>query len=111
MKYYLGDKFLFIDMYQNYTHCVVEGTDRVICCQKSLAAAEEVCRSIRLERFSNIERMQKALDRGHEDGNKIIVCGIDIKKAYPTAGMLHGTIQSMKRSAHSVRVMPLRVEP
>lgn len=112
MKFYLGNRFLFIDMNHYYTHCVVEGEDRVICCQKSLEDAQEVCRNIKIEKLKRAENMEKMLERGYEDSSKsAFVFGADVKELYPTVGLLHGVIRSIRRNAESFRVVPLRSEP
>lgn len=112
MKFYLDDKFLFVDMNHHYTHCVVMGEDRVITCQKSLLEAEKVCRDIRGERLKRAENMEKMLERGYEDSSKsAFVFGVEVKELYPTAGLLHGAIRSIRRNAESFRVVPLRSEP
>ena len=111
MKYYLGNKLLFVDMIQSYTHCVVEGEDRVICCQKSHSEAERVCRDIRMLKLKRIEDMQRLLDGGHEyTGATTTMFGTDYKDLYPTAGLLHGAMRRLRKNAESVRVMELRVE-
>ena len=110
MKYYLGDKFLFIDMHQHYTHCVVEG-DRLICCQKSQAAADKVCRDIVNERRVRLNAMKELLNNGHaytaSTGNTF---GVDIKRLYPTAGLLSAAVRRMEKTVRSIQVRELRVE-
>ena len=111
MKYYLEDKFLFIDMHQIYTHCVVEGEDRVICCQKSVTEAQQVCRNIRQQKMRLYENMMRLFDGGHEyTGASTTMFGTDLKDLYPTAGLLHAAMRRIKKNAESVRVMELRVE-
>lgn len=112
MKYYLEKKFLFVEMNHLYTHCVVQGEDRVICCQKSLEEAESVCREIKEERFKRIEKMKRVLDNGHEYSSvRTTRFRTDIKDLYPTAGLLLAAIKRQEESARSIRVMPLTVEP
>lgn len=110
MKYYLEDKLLFIDMVQKYTHCVVEGEDRVICCQKSLPEAERVCRDIRAQKYRRYEDMQRLLDGGHEYMSaSTAMFGTDLKDLYPTAGLLHAAMRRIRKNAESVRVAELTV--
>lgn len=111
MKYYLGDKFLFIDMHQHYTHCVVEG-DRLICCQKSQAEADKVCRDIVAERHIRLNAMKELLNRGHVyTASTVGTFGVDIKTLYPTAGLLAAGVRRMEKTIWSIRVLPLRAEP
>lgn len=110
MKYYLGNKLLFVDMAQKYTHCVVEGEDRVICCQKSLSEAQRVCADIKLQKHSKIRELQELFETGHAySSEKKTAFGIDPRELYPTAGLLRAAIRRMQKTAESVRVMPLTV--
>lgn len=110
MKYYLGDRFLFVDMHQKYTHCVVEG-DRVLCCQKSQSEADKVCRDIVAERRVRLNAMNELLNKGHvyaaSTGSTF---GIDIKTLYPTAGLLAAGIRRMEKTIRSIHIMPLTVK-
>lgn len=112
MKYYLGDRLLFIDMHQNYTHCIVEGEDRVLCCQKTPAEAERVCCEIIAQRSERLNEMKRVLDKGHaytKGANNSY--GADIKELYPTSGLLFGAIKRMEKMIRSIRVAELRKEP
>ena len=110
MKYYLGDRFLFVDMHQKYTHCVVEG-DRVLCCQKSQAEADNVCRNIVSERRVRLNAMKELLNRGHAyTASTGSTFGIDIKTLYPTAGLLAAGVRRMEKTIRSIHVMPLTVK-
>lgn len=112
MKYYLGDKLLFVEMVQKYTHCVVEGEDRVICCQKSPSEAQRVCREIRAQKYRRYEDMQRLLDGGHEyTAASTTMFGTDLKDLYPTAGLLHAAMRRIRKNAESVRVVELTVVP
>ena len=112
MKFYLGDRLLFIDMNHQYTHCVVEGEDRVICCQKSLSEAQNVCRDIKDQKLKRVENMQRLLNGGHEyTGAGTTMFGTDLKDLYPTAGLLHGAMLRIRKNAESVRVEALTVVP
>lgn len=111
MKYYLDGRFLFIDMNQNYTHCIVEGADRVICCQRSLEEAQRICGVIRREKMSRVDEMQRLLDEGHQhSGRSLTMFGCDVRSLYPTAGLLFGALQRMRSNAESVRIRELRTE-
>ncbi len=111
MKYYLGEKFLFVDMHQNYTHCVVEG-DRVLCCLKSQEQAARACHDIIRERNIRLLSMKELMNKGHaytaSTGNTF---GVELKALYPTAGLLADGIRRMEKTIRSIRVMPLRREP
>ncbi len=108
MKYYLGDKLLFVDMIQHYTHCIVEGEDRVICCLKSFMEARQVCINIKSEKEERINAYKELLDKGHAYSDKRkSAYGLDPKELYPTAGILHSVIKNMERNLASVRVEPL----
>lgn len=110
MKYYLGDRFLFVDMHQKYTHCVVEG-DRVLCCQRSQAEADKVCRDIVAERRVRLNAMKELLNRGHAyTASSCNTFGIDIKSLYPTAGLLAAGVRRMEKTIRSIHVMPLTVK-
>ena len=110
MKYYLGDRFLFVDMHQKYTHCVVEG-DRVLCCQKSQAEADNVCRNIVSERRVRLNAMKELLNRGHAySASTGSTLGVDIKTLYPTAGLLAAGVRRMEKTIRSIHVMPLTVK-
>lgn len=112
MKFYLGDRLLFIDMNHYYTHCVVEGEDRVLCCHKSLSDAERVCREIRSQKFSKVREFRTLLDNGHAySSDKKTAYGMDPKVLYPTSGLLFAAIRRMEKTANSIRVMPLTVSP
>lgn len=111
MKYYLGEKFLFVDMHQNYTHCVVEG-DRVLCCQKSWEDAQQVASNIRAQKIEKLNEMKELLQRGHAyTAPKKTAYGIDLRDLYPTAGLLNAGIKRVEKTIRSIRVMPLRREP
>jgi hypothetical protein len=110
MKYYLGDRFLFVDMHQKYTHCVVEG-DRVLCCQKSQAEADNVCRNIVSERRVRLNVMKELLQKGHAYTTpKQTAYGIDLRDLYPTAGLLNAGIRRVEKTIRSIQVMPLTVK-
>ncbi len=112
MKYYMGDRFLFIDMNQLYTHCVVEGEDRVICCQKSQTEANSVCFNIKSEKQKRITELKMLLETGHAYASeKKTAYGIDPRELYPTAGLLSAAIRRMEKNMASVRVCVLRMEP
>ena len=112
MKFYLDDKFLFVDMNHHYTHCVVEGEDRVLCCQKTPSEAERVCREIIAQRSERLKKMKRVLDKGRaysKGANNSY--GADIKELYPTSGLLFGAIKRMEKTIRSIRVAELRKEP
>ncbi len=111
MKYYLNGELLFVEMHQHYTHCIVEGESRVLCCQKSLPEAEKVCREIRTQKFSKVREFKALLDNGHAySADKKTAYGIDPKELYPTAGLLSAAIRRMEKTAGSIRVVPLTVK-
>lgn len=111
MKYYLGEKFLFVDMHQNYTHCVVEG-DRVLCCLKSQEQAARACHDIIRERNIRLLSMKELMNKGHAyTAPKQTAYGIDLRDLYPTAGLLNAGIKRVEKTIRSIRVMPLRREP
>lgn len=110
MKYYLGDRFLFVDMHQHYTHCVVEG-DRLVSCQKSWEEAQQVASIIRAQRTEKLNEMKELLQKGHAYTTpKQTAYGIDLRDLYPTAGLLNAGIRRIEKTIRSIQVKPLRVE-
>ena len=110
MKYYLGDKFLFIDMNQHYTHCVVEG-DRLICCQKSWEAAQAAAADIRAQRTVKLNEMKELLHKGHAYMKPVQSSHAkDLRDLYPTAGILNAGIKRVESTIRSIQVRELRVE-
>ena len=110
MKYYLEDKFLFIDMHQHYTHCVVEG-DRLICCQHSREEAQRVAANIRAQRTEKLNEMKELLHRGHAYMKPVQSAHAkDLRELYPTAGLLNAGIKRVESTIRSIQVKELRVE-
>lgn len=111
MKYYLGDKLLFINMHHHYTHCVVEG-DRLITCQKSWEEAQQVASTIRAQKAKKLNEMKELLQKGHAySAPKQTAYGMDLRELYPTAGLLAAGIRRMEKTIRSIRVLELRAEP
>ncbi|MBR3975311.1 MAG: hypothetical protein IKJ88_05560 [Clostridia bacterium] len=110
MKFYLNDKLLFVDMHHHYTHAVVEGEDRVICCQKSEAAAKKVCLELKMQKGEILNEMNEILIKGHAYSSpKKTAYGIDFRELYPTAGLLVAAVHRLERNINSIRVEPLTV--
>ena len=112
MKHYLGERLLFVDMRNSYTYCVVEGKDRVLCCQKTKEEAEKTCALIRRQRLQRIDDLKELLETGHAySDNRKSLSGTDPRELYPTAGLLAAAIKRIEKTARTVRVVALTCEP
>ena len=108
MKYYLGNKLLFIDMNQHYTHCVIEGEDKGICCLKSQEEAHRACFEIKTEKDRRISELRRLMKSGHAySRERNSAYGVDPRELFPTAGLLAAAIRRMEKNMASVRVEPL----
>lgn len=113
MKFYLDDKFLFVDMHHHYTHAVVDGTGHIISTQTSLEKAESMRQYCIEGKLKYINKLQNALNETlnyvTDTGNEVFKNGI--KQMFQSDAEIRAAIKTQIKTAQSIRVVELTVKP
>lgn len=113
MKFYFKDepeKLLRIDMVHRYTHAVCDG-DRVISFQKSAESARALAAELRQGKEKYIRQLEAAMDQDsvYSKNEQAKLTALEIRRKYPTAGLLYGEIRRVRNTVDNIRVRELTV--